>query len=499
MSSGVDGIPTSLVKLTLDDIAKPLTYIINLSFKTGVFPDRLKIAVIKPIFKKGDVTQLENYRPISLLPAFSKVFEYCMCFRIRDFMTDNNIWSQCQHAYLKGRSTQTAIFDYVQAIITSLEQNLIPVGLLIDLTKAYDCIDFGHLLLKLERYGIRGNALRWIRSYVTGRTQIVEITKNGKTHTSDIKPIILGIPQGSVIGPILFNIYINDMSETQSSGNCMMSQYADDSSFLIQAEDLETAIKSVDGVFKNVENWITKEKMIINKSKTNIIFFKTNRSNITLPDRVHISDVNIVPNSSARLLGMIIDENLSWNKHICQLCNRLSSVLYSLKILSRYMTKQMLKIVYHSNFESLVRYGCIFYGNNANMETVLILQKQALRVINNLGFRDSCRGVFKKTGILTIYGIYIQECVLFVFKNREYFATQITDHPYETRNIDYVYPKHRLTLTEKNVYYSCITIYNKLPPHIKKISTLQLFKKTLFKFLLNVEPYTLNEYDSFKE
>nr|CAH7712898.1 unnamed protein product [Callosobruchus chinensis] len=305
MSSGVDGIPTSLVKLTLDDIAKPLTYIINLSFKTDVFPDRLKIALIKPIFKKGDVTQLENYRPISLLPAFSKIFEYCMCFRIRDFMTDNNIWSQCQHAYLKGRSTQTAIFDYVQAIITSLEQNLIPVGLLIDLTKAYDCIDFGHLLLKLERYGIRGNALRWIRSYVTGRTQIVEITKNGKTHTSDIKPSILGIPQGSVIGPILFNIYINDMSETQSSGNCMMSQYADDSSFLIQAEDLETAIKTVDSVFKNVENWITKEKMIINKSKTNIIFFKTNRSKITLPDRVHISDVNIVPNSSARLLGMI--------------------------------------------------------------------------------------------------------------------------------------------------------------------------------------------------
>nr|CAH7745521.1 unnamed protein product [Callosobruchus chinensis] len=275
-------------------------------------------------------------------------------------------------------------------------------------------------------------------------------------HTTEIQVI-----QDTSNGPILFNIYINDMSETQSSGNCMMSPYADDSSFLIQAKDLETAIKTVDGVFKNVENWITKEKMIINKSKTNIIFFKTNRSNITLPDRVHISDVNIVPNSSARLLGMIIDENLSWNKHICQLCNRLSSVLYSLKMLSRYMTKQMLKIVYHSNFESLVRYGCIFYGNNANMETVLILQKQALRVINNLGFRDNCRGVFKKTGILTIYGIYIQKCVLFVFKNREYFATQITDHPYETRNIDYVYPKHRLTLTEKNVYYSCITIYNK--------------------------------------
>nr|CAH7755975.1 unnamed protein product [Callosobruchus chinensis] len=107
------------------------------------------------------------------------------------------------------------------------------------------------------------------------------------------------------------------------------------------------------------------------------------------------------------------------------------------------------------------------------METVLILQKQALRVINNLG--------------------------LGIAAEVEYFATQITDHPYETRNIDYVYPKHRLTLTEKNVYYSCITIYNKLPPHIKKISTLQLFKKTLFKFLLNVEPYTLNEYDSFKE
>nr|CAH7731372.1 unnamed protein product [Callosobruchus chinensis] len=147
------------------------------------------------------------------------------------------------------------------------------------------------------------------------------------------------------------------------------------------------------------------------------------------------------------------------------------------------MTKQMLKIVYHSNFESLVRYGCIFYGNNANMETVLILQKQALRVINNLGFRDSCRGVFKKTGIL----IYLWNLHTGMH------------HPYETRNIDYVYPIHRLTLTEKNVYYSCITIYNKLPPHIKKITTLQLFKKTLFKFLLNVEPYTLNEYDSFKE
>ena len=493
ISSGNDEISTSLFKFSITAIVKPLVHIINNSLTYGIFPDKLKQALVIPVYKKGDETQIENYRPISLLSCFSKIFKKVMSNRITEHMLENNLINNNQHGYLKGRSTQTALFQFTENIIKSLENKQLPIGLFLDLSKAYDTLNYTILTRKLELYGIRGIVLKWVISYLTHRKQKVVIGHGVDRVSSEYLEVTLGVPQGSVIGPLLFILYTNDITEL-CDNSCVITNYADDTNLLLTASSLPTLIDNTKLVMSKASDWFTKNKLILNSSKTNIVLFKTSRSKILPPEEICIKNASIKLNNSTKFLGMILDSNLCYDKHIDSILSRLGKVCYTLRVLRQYLDYQTMKVVYHSNFESHIRYGIIVYGSCRDIERLFICQKRALRIILGISQRETCREKFKQSKLLTITAIYIQECILFFYRKRNLFGANESQNLYHTRTLNYTIPGHRLNISENGAYYSSIKLYNSLPIEIKNLQNIRLFKKALYRFLLEIEPYNMEEY-----
>ncbi|XP_045470540.1 uncharacterized protein LOC123677854 [Harmonia axyridis] len=252
-SSGDDEIPIMIVKLALPAVSKIISYIINNSFKYGIFPESLKMALIKPIFKEGHPEILSNYRPISLLPAFSRVFEMLVSARIINFFNEEDLFNHTQHGYLHGRSTQTAIFQFVQYILELLEDKKMALGIFLDISKAYDSLNMEYLLKKLEFYGVRGNANDWLKSYMSYRKQRVTVTKDNITSKSKILTRTIGIDQGSVIGTLLFIIYLNDLGNIIQNSEGNIVNFVDDTNLLTGAEDFEELTRRASHIFNDVE------------------------------------------------------------------------------------------------------------------------------------------------------------------------------------------------------------------------------------------------------
>lgn len=486
--SGYDDIPVSIVKSSITVISTILCYILNNSMKFSIFPNRLKHALIKPLFKKGDPNDLDNYRPISLLPAFSRIFELVMCSRLLSFMNECNLFSQCQHGYLRGRSTDTAIYQFINAIIDHLENKNLALGLFIDLKKAYDCVDHDILLQKLDRYGVRGRANDWIRSFLSDRCQQIVVDNKVK---SEVSFIDVGIAQGSLAGPILFIIYINDLP--LSLNKYLITNYVDDTNILLHGNSSNEIIEQTKNCYNEVDSWFSMNRLVINTSKTSLVFFRTKQSQTSTPSSINLENNIIEPVSSTKFLGIQIDEFLDWEIHINKLCLRLASVGYGIRVVAQYMNEGTLKILYHANCESIIRFGIIFWGGNSRVQSIFIAQKRIIRTICKMKYRDSCRGKFRNMNIMTVYALYIYECLLFVFKNRDKFDMGVS-HNYNTRTQDLLYPYHRLTLSEKGPYYMCIKIFNRLPNYIKCCDSLYRFKKIVKRMLIHLEPYNCGDY-----
>lgn len=209
------------------------------------------------------------------------------------------------------------------------------------------------------------------------------------------------------------------------------------------------------------------------------------------PQYINLNNKIINFSPQTKFLGLYIDEFLNWSYQIEHLCKKLNQVSYFIRVLSTYVEKNTLKTVYFACFQSLLRYGIIFWGRCTTVERVFTIQKRMVRVLCNKKYKDTCRGLFKSNELLTVAGIYIYELLIFMFKNRtkfEYLKSK------SSRSLDYIYPRHRLMSYEKSCFYSCIKCFNKLPYSIKSLNTFSLFKKRVFEYLLSIEPYTFNEF-----
>ncbi|XP_045464098.1 uncharacterized protein LOC123673565 isoform X2 [Harmonia axyridis] len=481
-SSGYDDIPTSIVKLSLVQIASVLCYIINNSMKFGKFPDQLKFALIKPIYKKGDRNSLDSYRPISLLPSFSKIFELVMCTRLLDFFKKCNLFLDSQHGFLKGKSTNTAIYHFVNMILQEFEKKNLAIGVFLDLSKAYDCVNLEYLLIKLEKYGIRGKAYKWIESYLLDRKQQVIINEN----KSNIAIKERGLAQGSNAGPIFFIIYINDLIMDG------LVNYVDDTNILVSGRTLPEAVDKAYDSSSRICDWFNRNELALNSSKTNIMVFRTKNSRVTPTGTINLNGNEVKPVHDMRFLGIHIDEFLDWNSHVEKTGLRLSSIGYGIRVVSRHMDERTLKILYHANFESVLRYGIVFWGCSSSIQLLFIIQKRTIRSIRHMKFGATCRGVFRDMQIMTIYGLYIFECLMFFFRHQVEFSSNF-GHGYNTRTTNFIYPSHRLTSTEKGTYYMCIKLYNKLPSTCR-LSSLIKFKNAIKKLLIKLEPYSLRDF-----
>ena len=491
-SSGFDEVPTSIVKIATIEVKNVLCYIINNSFSYGVFPENLKIALIKPLYKKGDPENLDNYRPISLLPGFSKIFEVAMSERLVNFMNECNLFSNCQHGFIRGKSTQTAIFDFIKSVLQHLENDELALGLLLDLSKAYDCLDRDLLIRKLEMYGIRGNAKEWLAAYLRDRRQAVTITK-GKSCRSEILPNNVGIAQGSILGPVLFIIFVNDLALLLNSPCHHLVRYADDTNLIIGSKKIHDLLLKAKDFVALVINWFARNKLILNRDKTNILLFRTKQSTVIKPSHMEFDNNEIEISNSAKFLGIHINEHLDWSGHINILTKKLNSICYGIRITGKYMNQKTLRILYFANFESILKYGILFWGGHSSVQRVFVVQKRVIRVIKKKNYLESCRTVFKELGIMTTYAIYIYECLMFFVKNKNIFDLT-PKHNYSTRTLDVNYPIHRLALSETCPHYMCLKFFNALPERLKNVSCHKKFKIEVRKMLVDLEPYNLRDF-----
>ena len=266
-SAGPQSIPVKLLKLIPDLIITPLCKIISNSFTSGVFPESLKISKVIPIHKEGSTQILNNYRPISLLSVFDKIIEKLMHKRLYSFLTDHNILFQNQFGFRKNNSTTYALIQITEMIKESIDNHKYGCGIFIDLRKAFDTVNHNILLIKLEHYGIRGTALNWFKSYISNRKQYVFL--NGES--SKLKEVSCGVPQGSVLGPLLFLLYINDLPNI--SKNFDFYLFADDTNIYCEANTLDELEFTINKELKELRSWLIVNRLSLNINKTNFVIF----------------------------------------------------------------------------------------------------------------------------------------------------------------------------------------------------------------------------------
>lgn len=493
-SSGIDEIPTSLIKMSVSELRDVLCFIINNSFKFGIFPNQLKTALIKPLYKNGDPQIMKSYRPISLLPGFSKLFELAMSKRIVNFMNYCHLISRNQHGFIKGKSTQTALYQFIQSVIRHFENKEVALGIFLDISKAYDCLDRDILLNKLERYGIRGQPLKWVKSYLQDRKQLVGINKNGHLSKSQTLLNNYGIAQGSILGPTLFVVFMNDLYSVADDSWQSIINYADDTNLLVGDKTRSQLISKSQSLTSKAAKWFNENGLVLNSEKTNIVLFKTKRSNFDNLEQLLLMEKNIIISENTKFLGVYVNENLDWGFHVDGLLKRLGSISYGMRITGRYLSEHSLKVLYCANFESILRYGIIFWGRDGKIQNAFVAQKRVIRIIKKMDYRQSCRNTFKSMGIMTVYALYIYECLMFFFNNRASLFTDSRTNKYNTRLDNQIYPTHHLNITEKSPNYMCIKLYNKLPIEIKQITSQKKFKVALKRLLIELEPYHLDDY-----
>lgn len=494
-SFGYDEVPMYLVKKCFDYISSPLCEIINSSLSSGIYPDSLKFASIQPIFKKGDRGDIQNYRPISLMSVFSKFFEVTMYSRLVGFFKECNLFSQSQHGFLAGKSIDTAIYELTSEIYSTLDNNGIACGIFLDLSRAFDCIDFNILISKLERYGIRGIALEWFKSYLHNRKQIVRLfdSNSGMHLQSDALGVSMGVPQGSILGPLLFIIFMNDFAAIANE-NKIVVNYADDTTLLVNAKTFPEVVTLSDEFLTAATSWFVNSRLLLNHSKTSLLFFKTSQS-LQTPSNLKLQKEVLQFSDSARYLGIQIDETLRFKQHVDSLCVKLSQVCYGLRVLRNNTCDKLVKSFYFANFYSRLRYGVIFWGSAPEATRIFLKQKWAVRIICRLKFSESCRGHFRHLRLLTFTAVYIFECIRFLYNNRPKFCNNRLLTAYNSRYAaDYSFPIHNLSLFERSAFYSCMKLYNKLPKEIKLFDDFRHIKGRLFNLLCDLEPYNLNEF-----
>ena len=326
-SPGFDGISNKVLKHVADVVAPPISHIMNLSFSNGVFPSELKVAKVIPIFKSGDKQQFSNYRPVSLLPSVSKLFERLMYNRISSFIHKHNILTSFQYGFRKGYSTDMAAVNLVDKISTALDKKLSTIGIFIDLSKAFDTIDHTILLNKLFAYGFRGVAYTWIESYLKNRVQYVHY--NGMS--SYKLTCNIGVPQGSILGPLLFLLYINNIHSASEVSDFIL--FADDTTILFHDKDLNGVTLQAEVEFTKIIHWLNANKLSLNIKKTKVLIFDNKRHDDT---NLYLSlgGTVIKPSSHTKFLGILIDNKLNWKEHISYITKtiaRENGIIYKTK------------------------------------------------------------------------------------------------------------------------------------------------------------------------
>ena len=270
-SPGCDGIHVNVIKVIYEELKRPLFYIFEQSLKSGIFPDKLKITKVFPIYKSGKKYVLSNYRQISVLPCFSKILERIMFIRLYNYLNENEILNDKQFGFRAGHSTEHAILELIDQVSNAFDNNNFVLGVFIDLSKAFDIVDHNILLEKLSMYRVKGNNLMWFHSYLFNRKQYIEFQNDDKKEKTKSLTIKCGVPQGSILGSLLFIVYVNDLYLASDISKPIM--FADDTNLFCSGKHIKTLFQTANIELEKIAIWFQANKLFLNESKTKFTLF----------------------------------------------------------------------------------------------------------------------------------------------------------------------------------------------------------------------------------
>jgi hypothetical protein len=469
-SKDSDLLSNNLIKRVISVIAEPLTHIFNLSLNTGEIPCQLKVAKVIPLFKLKKSVNDEHlnpifYRPISLLPIFSKILEKKVADRLMNHLNDLNILYDKQYGYQHKKSTFHPILHLMTEVSTALNKGEITIGVFCDLKKAFDTCCPNILLKKLNKMGVSGTELKWFSNYLTNRKQFIFLNDVSSTE----KGIDTGVPQGSILGPILFLCYINDMPNASSILSTFL--FCDDTTLLISGKNLSEIIPILNCELQKVCEWFRTNKLSLHPDKTKYMIFTLNENNINFEDLdiclnynnegendpAQIKRLSFINSKSKipaiRFLGVYIDPQLTFRYHIDQIKKSISKSLYIMKRCSNFLSEKALTSLYFSLVHChLVYCNQVWSCGSSNSISPLILQqKKAIRIITKSKYNAHTQPLFKQKNILPLTDLINMSKIQFMYDYRMNRTPSSFDQMW-IRNVDRLMNIHNLRITTNEFY-----------------------------------------------
>ena len=486
--SGWDSLSAKILKQVCNSISRPLSHICNLSFSCGIVPSELKVARVSPIFKKGSPNVLLNYRPISLLPCFSKIIEKIVASRLRTFLERHKILFENQFGFRKNHNTTTAVSYLVNEIVKNYENSLPVLGVFIDLQKAFDTIDHEILLAKLQHYGIRGVALEWFASYLNNRKQFVKV----RQAESEQLTILCGVPQGSILGPLLFIMYINDI---QNCSICSKILYADDTNMFISGSDVNDLFRRMNIELEKLSDWLIANKLSLNVAKTHYVLFQPGRNTVHDVPQLTINGQSIERKSSTLFLGVVLDSKLNWHEHISYIKGKIAKNIGIINKVKRVLNVSTLRTLYYAFVFPYLSYCIECWGSAAKTRTspLLTLQKRCCRIITNSPPRTPSLPIFRRLNILPLEQLYHFSVLTFMFRfhqnslplpNMRMFASRSLHSSYQTRQVNHLQlPRFRHHFSQRTIAFAGPKLWNNISSLSLHNCSFAIFKTKLRKFL----------------
>lgn len=454
----------------------------------GIYPDILKIHKVIPIPKISNATTTEFYRPIAVLSIMDNVFERILQNQIKNYLENNNLLHEYQYGFRKGCGTEEAVVNVINYICKGLDQgNNGVIGLFFDFTKAFDIVDQDILLKKLSFYGICGRELKLLRSYLTNRKQFVQINKV----KSFIGGVECGVPQGSVLGPLLFTLYLNEIIHLGL--NSKLFVYADDICIFYPFKYETVAKAYIERDAALIVEFARINKLALNANKTKLMRFKPyNQSNNSFS--IFVDGTEIKEVTSLKYLGIYLQSNLAWNLHIQYLKSKICSAIGILFKFKNKFDENTKLLIYNALIQSPLSYLAILYGYKRTYELKSLqrMQNKALKVVFNLPLMYSTVSLYKNVSktVLPMYGICKLQLLIYVFKSLHNMGHHTIKFSYNQHasnmrnNTNLTVTRCRLESTKQRVEYMGSREFNNLPEPLKSINRISLFKVSLKKYLL---------------
>ena len=490
-SPGWDEIHAKVVKKIYHHIVEPLTYLCNLSILQGCVPKELKVAKVIPLYKADSPSIYTNYRPVSVLTCFSKIFERLMYNRLLTFVIQHGLLNKHQFGFRKGHSTIFAILSLVDYITQALEKGEYVIGIFLDFSKAFDTVNHSILLEKLQYMGIRGVAYDWLCDYLSERKQYVMY--NG--HKSDAKSICCGVPQGSILGPLLFLLYINDIANVSTVLFSIL--FADDTNSLASGKNLDQLVHTVNNELEKIVTWLAANKLSLNIKKTHFMLFASKGKKVHNPVTIKISNQEISKVNHTKFLEVIIDDKMHWSFHIKSAKNKIAKGIGVICKTRRLLNKKTLTTLYYSFIYPYLHYGIEAWGNtyNVHLDPLIKMQKRAVRIISSSSYKAHTEPIFKDLKLLNVTNIYRLNVLMFMYKLKHgilpnvfggIFKKNSEIHDYNTKESQkYHTPFWRLQCVRRSIRVQGVYYWNYISDKIDYACTPETFKIHIKTFLLS--------------